>query len=420
MSKKIVNLLQNIALVVLSVTAVLLLLQFPMLEGAVTGRMRAFLSPKEQTVEKSFDLSGAITAVHFAVTDDYEYGRCTRINANTADADFQKLSPLLREAIGSASDPKKATETELRAALKSAGIYIDLTTTLPVSVVSAWLGEDASGEYSVRAMALTTVQETAKLYFLKEDGTVVRCESALSSAAVREITATFTPNGGRFAYETEYTALAPYTVLVQEVDTVAQVNASIPDGYSAYNLLTVLDFNAHTNSRYTESGGTEVVMQSPRTLKIGPDGTVHYSSDGEVTDELYRIPCAGETPTDAEVLYGVCVLANALVDGTKAATLSLDKVEPTENGWIFSFCYRVNGVRVRLSDDRDALHLVVNGNTITEFTYYCRVYTPTADNSELLPPRLAVAVAAMQDGAELAMAYVDNGNATLGAHWFAQ
>lgn len=421
MNKKLfIDLLQNAALVILSVTAVLLMLQFPMLDGAISGRMHALLSSPESAPEKNFDLATAVTAVHFVVTDDYEYGRCTRINASTSEAEFQKIAPLFREAIGSAAEQKNATETEFRAALKSSGIYIDLTTVLPVSMVAAWLGEELVSDSNIRALALTTAQETAMLYFLKEDGSVVRCVSALSSSGVREITVTFAPNGGRFAYETEYAALSPYTVMVQDVDAVAQIGAALPAGYSAYNLLTALEFNAHTNSRYTESGGAEVVIQSPQILKIGPDGTVRYSSDGEVTNELYRVVSMGSEPTSAEVLQAACLLANALSEGTNAAQLSFDGAEKTDDGWIILFCYRVGGIRVRLNEDRAALRVIITGDRIVEFEYYCRAYTTMQETDALLPPSIAVAIAAMYEDAELSIAYVDNGASMMTARWFAQ
>lgn len=421
MNKKlIVNFLQNLALLTLTVTAMLLLMRFPMLEGVVSGRMRAILSAPESAVQHSVDLTGAVAAVHLVVTDETGFGRYAKINAPTAGMEFQKLEPLLRGAIGSATDSREATHAEFRTAMETPGIYVDLTTALPVSAVAAWLGEQFVGDDSVRALALTTARETAMLFFLREDGSLLRCECALTSSAVREVAAEFQPNGGQFAYESEYGTLAPYTVFVQTVDSVAKVDASIPGGYSAYNLLTALNFNAHTNSRYFESSGTEVVMQAPHFLWIGTDGSVHYSSDGEVTDPLYRLNCAEEAPNAVEVLRGTYLLATALSSGTAAATLSLEQIERTETGWTVSFGYRYDGVSVRLGNERAALRVVVTGDTITEFDYFCRAYTPTQEETVLLPPSMAVAIASVYNGGELTLAYVDDGGSVHGAHWFAE
>ena len=421
MNKKlIVNFLQNLALLTLTVTAMLLLMRFPMLEGVVSGRMRAILSAPESAVQHSVDLTGAVAAVHLVVTDETGFGRYAKINAPTAGMEFQKLEPLLRGAIGSATDSREATHAEFRTAMETPGIYVDLTTALPVSAVAAWLGEQFVGDDSVRALALTTARETAMLFFLREDGSLLRCECALTSSAVREVAAEFQPNGGQFAYESEYTGLAPYTVFVQKVDSVVQLGGSIPAGYSAYNLLTALNLNAHTNSRYFESSGTEVVMQAPHFLWIGTDGSVHYSSDGEVSDPPYRIICENESPDAVEVLRGVYLLATALSSGTAATPLSLEYMEKTDTGWIVTFGYRYDGVCVRQGDERAALRVVVTGDIITQLDYFCRAYTPAQEEVVLLPPAMAVAIASAHSGGELTLAYVDNGVNVHGAHWFAQ
>ncbi len=421
MRKKIViNFLQNVALLTLTVTAVLLLMHFPMLEGIVGGQMRAILSVPENSVQRTVNLTGVIPSVHLVVTAETEFGRYTQMYASTEGTEFQRLRSLLRGAIGSVAERREATHAEFRNALETPGIYVDLTTALPGAVVAAWLGESLAVEDNIRALALTTVRETVLLFLLREDGSLLRCECALTSSAVREITALFSPNGGQFAYESAYRTLAPYTVLVQSINSVPQMGVSIPAGYSSYNLLTALHFNAHTNSRYFESSGTEVIMQAPHFLWVGTDGAVHYSSDGEVTDSLYRIACAGELPSAVEALEGAYYLAMALRDGTDAAPLSLERMEKTERGWTVDFCYRLDGVRMRLGQERAALRVVIEGDTITEFDYYCRAYTPTQEEGILLPPNMAVAIAAQHEGAVLTLAYVDIGAGVHSAHWFAE
>lgn len=418
--KAIVNFLQNLTLLGLTVTAIVLLMRFPMLDGVVSWKMSELLSAPESTVQSSVDLSGVVASVHLVVTDETEFGRYTQINAPTTGAEFQRLEPLLRGAIGSATASREATHAEFQTAMKTPGIYVDLTTVLPVSVVAAWLGERFDSEDNVRALALTTARETATLFLLREDGSLVRCECALTSSAVREAVSEFQPNGGQFAYETEYTGLAPYTVFVQKVDSVVQLGGAIPAGYSAYNLLTALDLNAHTNSRYFESSGTEVVMQAPHFLWIGTDGSVHYSSDGEVSDPLYQIACVNVRPDAVEVLRGVYQLATTLSSGTAAAPLSLEYMEKTDAGWIITFGYRYDGICVRLGDERAALRVVVTGDIITEFDYYCRAYTPAQEEVVLLPASMAVAIASANNGGELTLAYVDNGVNVHGAHWLVQ
>lgn len=420
--RRLLDAAQNIALVALTITAVLLIARFPMLEGVLSGRMKALLAMPVSSGHEEVDLSDAIAAVHLVVTDEMEYGRFAVMNALTDGAAFQSVGALFREAIGSSVASDKTTEEAFRAALDMPGIYLDLVYPLPMETISAWLGEELDHEHDgdVRALALVAMQETTVLFLYGADGTVVRCVSALSSAAVKGVTAAFSPNGGRFAYESGYETLAPYTILTQEISESSDLCALLPGGYTAYNLLSALDFNAHTNARYTESSGVEVVMQSPRTLRVGPDGTVAYRADGEVSSALYHVPCTGDVSTAAEALEGACRIAAALSNGTGAAPLALETMRRTADGWEISFHYHQNGVKIYLPGDKAALRVVVSGDEVVEFEYCCRAYALMGQSSVLLPPSVAVAIASLHEGAELKLAYMDNGTEILSARWFAE
>lgn len=419
--KQVVNWLQNLVLVGLTVSAAFLITKFSVLDGVLSGQMRSLLSLPESSVSAGGNTTGeAIATVHLAVTDEIEYGRYTEVNLPVSGELFRSLVPLLKEAIGSAVPGEKVQDSVFRAAMQTPGIYVDLTTSLPLGCVAAWLGEEYPGEGNVRSFALTTDEETATLFLLDEKGQITCCRTALTSVAVSELTATFASNGGQLAFESGYDTLLPYTVLVGETPAAPDVRAALPSGYSAYNLLTALDFNAHTNFRYTESSGVEVVMQTPRTLRIGKDGTVSYSTAGEVTSELYQVTASGESATLAEALEGACAIASALTLGTDASALTLESVEQTETGWIVAFGYHVNGMKVRLGEDRSALRIVVTGDAVTEFEYYCRAYTLLEQSAVLLPPTMAVAIASLHTGAELSLVYVDGGTEVLEACWLAE
>ena len=121
-----------------------------------------------------------------------------------------------------------------------------------------------------------------------------------------------------------------------------------------------------------------------------------------------------------EALQSAYTIARVLREGTHAAELTLDTVERTARGWIITFYYHVNGVRVYLREDKDALRVEISGDTVVSFDFVCRSYTPQEQNSELLPPDMAVAIASMHKGTELVLAYVDNGADTIDAQWLAR
>lgn len=81
-------------------------------------------------------------------------------------------------------------------------------------------------------MALTTEEESAVLYLYSSDGTIFRYYTALPVSAVTDLSASYPPNNGFFAFESNYATLAPYTVLTTETVSAPLVQASLPAGYS--------------------------------------------------------------------------------------------------------------------------------------------------------------------------------------------
>ena len=411
MSKKLVDRLQNVALVVLTLSAVFLLLSFFHLRGGWTARFQTLLAvrPAAGGQEEASGVGELLAAPHIMVTSDSEYGRCGRLYTPAGDALLEKMLPLFGEALGSADQVGAAADQTLRAGLGKSSLYLDLTVELPLEVVAAWLGERTVFDRAVRAMALTTEgRDTAVLYLCGGEGEIFRYFTALPASAVAALTESVSPNGSLFAYETNYAPLAPYTVLVREAEGLPQVRSELPATYSSYRLLTALDFNAHTNSRYAEPGGTEVVMDGRRTLRIGPEGTVTYDSGEED---------AGGRGGALEALRAAGRLAAALTGGVDASPLYLRRLEAREDGYLVGFQYQVEGVPVRFPDEADALTVLVRGAGIAEFTCRCRTYVPEEEASVLLPPIMAAASASLYPEGELSLGYVDSGSGRLHADW---
>ena len=69
---------------------------------------------------------------------------------------FQQAGPLFQEALGSATEVGATADKTLQDALDTPGIYLDLTTELPLAVVAALLGEEPSFQRPVRGDSMTT------------------------------------------------------------------------------------------------------------------------------------------------------------------------------------------------------------------------------------------------------------------------
>lgn len=420
MSKKGVDRLQNLLLILLVLSAVALVLQLPPFQEGLDDRVQALLSAAPASTDTSLteDLGGAMPSVHLVTTADSEYGRHAQLYLDADTDSLEGVLPLLREALGSAAEGTDSTHRALQAALSSPSLFLSLTQPIPGGIAALWLGCETAPALELQAMALTTEGDSsAALYLCAADGSITRYSTALTAAAIRDCVAAFAPNGGSFAFESSYSALWPYTVLVTQTDSYQQLRSALPDGYSAYNLLTALDFNAHTHYRHFETDGTEVVQESPRTLRIGADGTVVYSGDGYTGSSLYQVPASGETVTDTEALQASLALARALTAGTDAAPLYLHSLSATDTGWLLHFSYQVQGLPVLLSDGGSALSVTISGGCITAFTYRCRSFTALETLSPLLPPTMASAIAAQHAQADLRICYTDSGEELLSAQW---
>ena len=416
--KRLRNMAQNAALALLTVSALFLLTQLPLLQNIRLSPRNLFTqSPDAGPREDSAPPAAVFPSVNLMVTGDSEYGRCGQLCLSADDASLQSVTPLFQEALGSATMTGQAADTTLRAALNDPGLYLEFTSgPLPLEAVAAWLDEEAFFTRSVQAMALTAGDdEKVSLFLLDSDAVIMRCETALPASAVRTVCDGFLTNGGYFSYETGYDTLFPYTVLTAEAGAPKDLLAERPAGYSAYNLLSALDFNAHTLSRYTESGGAEVVEESPRTLRIGPNGNVSFISRGTIVSPLYRASGTGLR----EVLAAGGRLAAALAGGTGSSPLFLRSAEETESGWTLRFRYQVDGVPVYFSDGSDALTVTFQGVSVTGFTYRCRVYTPMEETpAALLPAGMAQAIAAAYPESALSLGYEDDGSGHLTAQWY--
>ncbi len=430
MSKRqLANWVQNLILILLTISALFLLTRLFLFHGGLPAQVQATLSPPSSPSSRPADGSqdGVLpfSSVHIMITGDSAYGRYGQMYATASDPLLQQIVPLLREAIGSASEVGPTAGSALRTALETPCVYLDLNCCLPLTAVSTWLGEDTYFDRSVCAMALTTEsEESATLYLLDRDGGIFRYFTALPASAVRILCEGAAPNAGTFAYESGCDGLPPYTVLVAEAPILEDIQAGLPSGYSAHSLLTALDFNAYTTSRYTEtSSGVEVIEESPRTLRIGPDGTVEYSGGSEVSSSLYRVCAPNGKPS--EVLQGACRLADALTTGVGAARLYLQAVEEDGDGYCVRFQYQTEGIPIFFSDEGDALTVHINGGVITSFQYRCRSYglPPKEDGRAplpLLPPDMAAAIAASCPNDGLSIGYVDAGTGRLSAQWLAK
>lgn len=423
-----INRLQNLALVLLSLSALFLFSRTPLFQVHFGDQVQALFTPGTQDSGSLQDASvyDAMPAIEVMITADREYGRYGLMSVTPDSQLFEQLIPILRDAVGTADAVGLTADLTLREALDGASVFLSFPTPLPLTVVAAWLDTRSDLETVVKSMAISCRDGgRATLYLLDQAGSIYRYSTALSAMAVREVAEQFAPNSALFAYESNYTTLAPYTILHVQSGDPPQLMAALPEQYTVSSLLQALDFNVHTQSRYPEASGTEVVVESPRTLRFSPSGTASYTGEGDVSSPVCQVACAGDAPTQAEALLACWKLASLLTEETGASPLVLRSVEPIDGGWQISFGYQVLGRDIFFDEpgsdlsSLEALAVTVTGRAITAFTYRCRTYSPTGEPSLLLPSSQAAAVASIYPGASLTIGYADGGVGTLSARWLA-
>ena len=420
--------LQNIAITVLTVTAVLLFLRTQLYTVAPDGgALEALLGGPAAAP----DLSTAVTAtelrapVRVAVSGDKTYGRYGSVTTTTADESFAPLKTFLQEALGSARSFTDSDADTFFAALDRPSIYYDFLEPLPLSVLSG-LVDGTSGEEhrTARQLVLSAAEDnTVQLVLCDGDGTYYQCQTAITGSDLTGVVNLFELGSGYFAFDytvinDHYSRIAPTSLFLETQPQlpILSVSADLPDESS---LLEELGFNPHTNSRYTEANGTEVVVEGDHSVRFLPDGTIRYKgSDNAASETELTIESAGELPTLQEAAAGACSLLNRLLSGypSDASAYLLD-IRRSGSTTTLYFDYQSGGIPIRQISGVPAAEVQLNGRRVSSLTLLLRQYTAGTDASLLLPMEQTIAIAARQEGKELLIGYTDNGSDTSSAAW---
>jgi len=421
-----ISLLQNAAILLLTISACFLLLRVISYETGLPITLSTLFPSalsSQQDSAHATDLSDMPAPYCLVVTG--AYGRSSSLPGDSSRPTIESLRSLLQEALGSAERMTTATETDFRTSLSSPGFYLDYLTPLSADIVAGRLGVSFSQPSDIRHILLADEgEDTVALYLWDGSNSVARYQTAASSVALQEAIAAYTADDTFFAFEggENYAHLNPCTLLRRSTASPQVITAAVPALASdSDQLLSLLDFNVHTESRYQLSDGTEVIVESPRSLRLRPGGTVEYAADENTDSPLFHVSSANGIPTTADAVLAARSLIEMLfADPAFSSTaLYLSRAEQTADGYTLSFQYMVDGLPVYRSDGSSAMTITISGSTITAFTLCWRQYTPGEGSRSLLPARQAAALASDYDAPYMTIGYADNGGSTLLPGWLA-
>ena len=141
--------LQNAAIAVLTVTAVLLLIQTPLV-GDLAGKTPYELAQDWLAGDTSTDTAVTTDLTELAlpvrVVFTNEYARYGLSAITTLDTDFELAGTFFGEALGSATTYEACSGEKLLTALHASSIYLDLEAPTPLEVLSRILGVNDAPE----------------------------------------------------------------------------------------------------------------------------------------------------------------------------------------------------------------------------------------------------------------------------------
>ena len=421
------NLIQNIAIALLSVSAVLLFAQLQLYNLGPSVRKhqlyrRAGLYLERLTGEGSPSRLREFPApVRVVLTDSY--GRYGSLGFTTNSDGFSALG--LREALGSVQHLAPSATDAFRGALSGPSIYFDFLNPLPLQVLAELTGADGTAlEGNARCLLLAAGADgSVHLYVWDGADTVLTGTVASTALSIDSLTEAVSQSGMgsvSFAFEVVemeplYGKLFPLSILPTELPLLSAASSISGTDW----LLAAFGFNINTRERYAEADGTEVIteVEADRSLHIRPSGEITYRSG---TDATLEISAQEEVPTAAEAVLGASILLEQLTeDRSGEARLYLESVSQGGDTTQLLFGYQIDGVPIRFSDGGHAAEITLSGTSVTRLTLRFRQYSTAGETSLLLPLRQTLAIAAEHPGTELSVGYADGGGDSVSASWLA-
>lgn len=409
--------IQNIAITLLAVSALFLFsrTQFFQLGAASVSNYWQRITAPASSATDDVILSDTLSApVRAAVTG--EYGRYASVTLTTGEDRFIPIKTLLREVLGSARNRTDSTQAAFLEALGKTSVYCDFLSALPAAYLADLMGLSTDSSLSIRALA--AVEEKGQVILLLWDGVshYYQCATAVQTSTLTEVLDHFELGVSTFAFEDSSgygQRLSPLSLFPDPLPELPQLTlsaASVP----TETLLSALGFNPHTNSRYQDASGAEVVVEGDRVIRISASGAFSYTSGGEAA---LSIDASGTEPTVREAVTGVQSLLDALMPEGEARLYLLSL---TQNGSeaTLTFGYQLGGVPIRFADGSPAAEVTLSGRAVSSLALTPRQYTAEAA-AALLPLRQAMAIAGKDGGTELSIGYADTGAYPISAVWLA-
>lgn len=425
---------QNLAIAILTVSAVLLCSRTELFRQGLGSARDYFRIPAEPGTAVPLLSDPAVSApMRLAVTNRFG-GRYAAVTLSTSDAVLVRR--LMGDALGAGAALEAISPETFFHALDAPSVYCDFLFPLPLSVLAgmmnaaspettaaryAVLAEMDNGEPANHTEEGKPAEETEKTVGLFLWDGQYGCYRSIVPVSVRELEETilrYELGGAFFAMDRIETDagcrfVLPLSLFLDETPTLPVLTAvsGFPD---TDRVLTALRFNPMTHYRYPEPNGTEVVVESGRSLRIRSNGSVYYQSGGQGDVSLEGM---GETPTLWEAVSGSFRLLETMLPEEGEGSFCLREIRQEDTRTELRFGYQIRGLPVCFVDGGAAAAITLEGRNVSFLEARARRYAVSDTDSLLLPLPQALGVAAMTPGRELFLGYEDTGDVSVKARW---
>jgi len=425
---RLIDIAKNVAIVLLSVSAVFLLLKtaikgsdslFGSLDSifnSSSGTGTVNLPDSESSVltaDPVFILITAENGSHYAVKYDSESK--AKLNA--------QFSASLGEALSTSGDPAEISTETWREALSGSGVFFDYLYPQPLSAIASWLGFEMSGGASdklARRLCLGSDNGSVFLYFISEnDGRIYRCATVMSFASLEPKIAECPIGSANFAFELgeAYSGLDPYFIFSHESCSLRELTVSNPvrENFDSAALLEYFGMNSRVASEYKENNGSVAYVDGDKSLRIESSGKVLFSTTGD--SGIYLNSNSSEPSIEACISACYEIVKNSIGltsgDSTTGLVSVTDTLDPSS--CTVSFGYFVDGIPVTLPEGGYAATFQISGGAIVKAELYFRKYAFSGSTISALPEKQAAAIA-QSEGGEPILTYEDRTDST-GCTW---
>lgn len=416
--RRVIETLKNLLIAALVCSALWLVRESQMFR--VSGVLETPRHSQEKDPQQNTP-SGTLFPLHMAVMSQ---GGCCGVQYDSQElsALFNRMAPVLNEALSGAGSPEPITREEWEALLISApGVYFDFQGAIPLQVLSGWLSGQENPGLTARARHLLLAADdrggVVLAYRDEDSGQYAACPAQLvSQNHLHSAVAQVPSNGAVFACQAADYAqmLAPYTIIAAQTPQPLEYTASNPlpagEEQRLNELLEALSFPLGITTVYDTPEGRRA-RSGNDTLSISNDGLVTYYSTPE--EQRYPVTAAeGDSAVFAAVDSAARLVRGVLDLWRGEARVYLEQVEAQgQDCWRVEFRYALNDTPVQVGQRGYAATVLVERGYITQFELQLRTYAALEQTTLILPQKQAVAAMAElgETGSQLQLRYQDNG-----------